>query len=574
MTTLKAERIKKPVLVPVAISIVILLVVSLLLVARLQRKNINDGVSAYIQSTKLLYDVTLKEEAELLRTLLNFYKDDKKLLMAFQMRDRKTLNEFALPIFEKIRSEYQVTHFYFIEPDKKCFLRMYNVDHYGDVIHRYTLDQAEKTGELQSGIELGNFGTLTLRVVVPWRSAGKLIGYIEFGKEIDNITPILKNTLGVELLLAVDTKHLDKELWKKGRQLMGHDRSSGMEMAGHVIIGRTMAEIPLEVARFLERPNLDQDQQFEVSSGKQYYRGGFTPLFDASGKNIGEIVALKDFSEAESSLQMLSGTLISLVIILLSFLSVCIYGVTGRVEKRLSRSREALQVEIAERAKAEEQIKASLEEKEMLIKEIHHRVKNNMQIVSSLFRLQLRQIDDPKALEILKDSQSRISTMALVHKTLYQPRNLNSISLHDYIRELALSIFDSYGVDPERISLKTDLETVVLDIDTVMPCGLIINELITNAIKYAFPDDRKGEISLVLAKTEGDEYVLSIRDNGVGIAKDLDIRRANSLGLQLVINLTENQLRGKVTLNREGGTEFVIRFREMKTYKKRRTKPV
>jgi two-component system, sensor histidine kinase PdtaS len=198
----------------------------------------------------------------------------------------------------------------------------------------------------------------------------------------------------------------------------------------------------------------------------------------------------------------------------------------------------------------------------VLLKEIHHRVKNNMQIVCSIFRLQLSQIKDPRAATILRDSQSRISAMALIHKTLYQPKDQSSIYFEEYIQELASSIFDSYRVDPDRIGLKTDLESVAMDIDTVTPCGLILNELVTNSIKYAFPDERQGEIAISFRR-DGDGFVLAVSDNGVGLPANFDIHLANTLGMQLVVNLSEKQLGGRLEVESGSqGTTFRIYFRE------------
>jgi two-component sensor histidine kinase len=252
-----------------------------------------------------------------------------------------------------------------------------------------------------------------------------------------------------------------------------------------------------------------------------------------------------------------------LFIILSCFLFVFIYGVISKVELRLKKSRKDLDIEIVERTKAEGRLLALLDEKEVLLKEIHHRVKNNLQIVYSLFRLQLRQIDDPRAIEILTDSQSRISAMALVHKTLYQPKKQSSIYLKEYIQELAASIFESYGVIPELITLKTSMDPISMDIDTVMPIGLIINELVANSIKYAFPKDQAGEIEIVLAKKKNGDYLIQVSDNGIGLPDNFDPRETSSLGLQLVINLTENQLMGEIEVDgSHGGTRISITFAE------------
>ena len=561
MPDMTPEKIKKPILIPVALAIVVFLVASLLLISWLQQRQIREGARAYIQSTRILYEATLREETKLISALLSFYKDDPRLIELFASRNRAALFTYASPIFEEIKQKYGINHFYFIDPDHRCFLRMFNPERHGDLIDRFTLDQAAKSGEPHSGVELGTFGTLSLRVDYPWIVDGKLLGYLELGKEVDGFMPTLSSILGVEVLTLVESSCLDREKWEEGQRLMGR-QGDWNEVPNHVVVGRTIAGVPLGLADHLNIGHERDEGFFNVSYDGRPYRAGIAPLFVASGEEVGAIVAMKDFSGAEHSRQVLTVLLVSLVVVMSGFVFVFIYGVIVRVEQRLQRSREALQHEIQERRKAEKQILTALNEKQVLLKEIHHRVKNNMQIVCSLFRLQLGKIKDPRAAGILRDSQNRISAMALIHKTLYQPKDQSSIYFEEYIKELASSIFDSYEVDPQRIVLKTDLESVAMDIDTVTPCGLILNELLTNSIKYAFPEGRKGEILISFKRQDGG-YLLGVSDNGVGLPAGLDIRELNSLGLQLVLNLTEKQLWGRLEVASDsGGASFKIFFQE------------
>jgi diguanylate cyclase (GGDEF)-like protein len=214
-----------------------------------------------------------------------------------------------------------------------------------------------------------------------------------------------------------------------------------------------------------------------------------------------------------------------------------------------------------ERKKTEEQIKASLREKEVLLAEIHHRVKNNLQIVSSLLRLQARAVKDPKYAGMLNDSESRVRTMALVHEKLYMSENLASVDLKGYLRSLAEELLRYYKESAGDVALKLDVGDVSFGLDTIIPCGLIVSELVTNSLKHAFPDRRGGEIEIAV-KAVDDEYELRVRDNGVGIPPELDIRKTETLGLQLVTSLAEMQLKGHLELDRSHGTEFRIRFRE------------
>lgn len=214
------------------------------------------------------------------------------------------------------------------------------------------------------------------------------------------------------------------------------------------------------------------------------------------------------------------------------------------------------------RKKTEAQIRASLEEKDVLLKEIHHRVKNNMQVISSLLNLQSRHINDPNVLEMFKESQRRIRSMALIHERLYQSSDLSRIEFSQYLLNLATHLFQSCKVDSNRIRLTMDAEEVFLNINTAIPCGLIVNELVSNALKHGFPDGRSGEVAVELHNIEGDGYMLRVRDDGVGFPEGLDFRRTETLGMQIIVTLV-SQIEGRLELQRQGGTTFTLEFIEI-----------
>ncbi len=223
--------------------------------------------------------------------------------------------------------------------------------------------------------------------------------------------------------------------------------------------------------------------------------------------------------------------------------------------------------DISERRKAEGAIQASLREKETLLREIHHRVKNNMQVISSLFNLQAGHIADADARRMLKEGQLRIRSMALIHEKLYQARDLSKIEFASYIQSLAAHLFQFFRVDPAQVRLETDLENVSLDINSAVPCGLLINELVSNVLKHAFPGGRKGIVRIRLRREKDGSLELRVADDGVGFPEGLDFRRTGSFGLQIVDLLIE-QLEGKIELERKPGTAFTITFRELE-YKPR-----
>ncbi len=218
-----------------------------------------------------------------------------------------------------------------------------------------------------------------------------------------------------------------------------------------------------------------------------------------------------------------------------------------------------------QKVRDEKEIKNSLAEKEVLLREIHHRVKNNMQIISSLLNLQIQYEDLDETVGVLKESQGRVKSMAIIHEKLYQSSNLTYINFKEYVEKLIFDIFYSYGITTSAIESVLDIEDIHLNIDTAIPLGLIINELITNCVKYAFPKS-EGTIFIKL-KSLPEQMELIIADDGMGIPKDIDLENSKTLGLQLVNNLV-NQLDGELKLNRNEGTEFKITFKELK-YKKR-----
>ncbi len=208
--------------------------------------------------------------------------------------------------------------------------------------------------------------------------------------------------------------------------------------------------------------------------------------------------------------------------------------------------------------RAEEQIKKSLEEKEVLLREINHRVKNNLQVISSLLRLQARQASDDTSRHVLQDTENRLHTIALIHETLYQSRNLASIDVEPYLKRLVAHLFYLYGVHSSQIETTIAAEGFRLGVDKADPLGLIANELVSNCLKHAFPAGRKGIVGISFT-SESDQSHFKVSDNGVGLGENFDPFDAQTPGLELVNTLVK-QLHGEMTVKRTAGTEFHIKF--------------
>ena len=220
-----------------------------------------------------------------------------------------------------------------------------------------------------------------------------------------------------------------------------------------------------------------------------------------------------------------------------------------------------LEEEINVRKRAEERIQASLEEKEILLREIHHRVKNNLQTIASLINLQSKYTTDARFLELSRESHDRIRSMLLVHEKLYRSTDLSRVDFFEYLQTLADSLFRSYC--PSGVILKVEGEKVFLGVDTAIPCALLVNELLSNALHHAFPGGRRGTISIVLHSSSDGKLILTIGDNGIGLPGGLDYRNSDTLGLQLVATLV-HQLKAEVELDTDAGAKFTITFAELR----------
>ncbi len=281
-------------------------------------------------------------------------------------------------------------------------------------------------------------------------------------------------------------------------------------------IGRISDRWPSLAGCFRSASDAGQEVLIDGPEGMTWLDTRVSAILDNRGRPAGWLVVLRDVTKRKQA------------------------------DEELRRSNEALSV--------------SLHEKEVLLKEIHHRVKNNLQIVSSILSLQSGSISSESQAAMLRESQDRIRSMALVHEKLYRSRDLSRINFGEYVSSLIVSLAHSYIASP-AIRTRVDIRDIYLDIDMAIPCGLIINELFSNAFKYAFPDGRAGEVCVSLSRRDG-KYELVVSDDGAGLPPDLDFRNTDSLGLQLVNTLVE-QLEGTIELNVEKGTNYKITFADI-----------
>ncbi len=308
--------------------------------------------------------------------------------------------------------------------------------------------------------------------------------------------------------------------------MIAHSVVQVSEAANHLVAG-TMADFT-RAMRALADGDLDSAKaRFEL-----------TPIAISSRDEVGDMAM--NFNRLQEGIGRAAG------------------GLTGaregllRARSALTDTNERLRVELGERLRAQEALRSSLQEKNALLKEVHHRVKNNMQIVSSLLNLQLDYLPDEKARPFILDTQSRITAMALVHEKLYQSTDLAGIDFADYLRDLTENIVSTFSPTVRNINFALEAEDVCLGIDTAVPCGLIVNELVSNAYKHAFPGGAPGTITVTLKRTGLDRLMLRVADTGRGLPPDIDLRKTESLGMQLVFMLAD-QLRGQIDVRSSPG---------------------
>ncbi len=229
-----------------------------------------------------------------------------------------------------------------------------------------------------------------------------------------------------------------------------------------------------------------------------------------------------------------------------------------RLLKQAATSRRALLSILEDQKKVESELRGSMRDKEALLKEVHHRVKNNLQVITSLLRLEAAKQAEPTVKDAFSDMQNRIRSMALMHETLYRTGDFAQVNLGDYLRQLSVQLFRAQSVAPDRVQLELKQNRVMVDLDQAIPCGLIVNELLTNALKHGFPEGHSGQVLVKLEQASDDQVQLQVSDTGVGLPSGFDISQSNSLGLQLVSDLTR-QLQGELTIG--APAQFTIRFK-------------
>ncbi|MBI5251906.1 MAG: response regulator [Desulfomonile tiedjei] len=353
------ERIRLRILFPVGLALVTLLAVSVLGVYWLERRDVEKAVLETAQGASRLFQSGLSRDAQLMDNAIYFLQRDPTLQAAWSSRDRAHLLDIALPLFNEMKSRHRITHFYFMDTDGKCFLRVHQPPRHGDIINRFTMKEASKEARPSHGIELGPLGTFTLRVVHPWRISGKLVGYIELGEEIDHLSAALTKTFGIDLLIFIDKEHLNRPDWEEGMKMLG--RTTNWEQyPDSVLVDQTSQNIllaPEERRTLLERG--DKTVKLFEMPNSRFFGAAIIPLIDAAQRRVGEMIVLKDITESEDGLRKLSYSLVILCVVAGAGLIGFFYLYLGRIEQKLIKGRNDLEAEIDFRKEVEELLRAA-----------------------------------------------------------------------------------------------------------------------------------------------------------------------------------------------------------------------
>jgi PAS domain S-box-containing protein len=382
-------------------------------------------------------------------------------------------------------------------------------------------------------------------------SQGKITGAIESMRDISRLkeaeAELVRINQNLDAIVRDRTRALEEEISQRVRaeenvqEALRYTRSV-IEANPDLMVVLDIQGIVLDVNAAAEKlTGIPRDQLI----GTQYFRYLLNDGMNASG-----LPALPEQGRIEKIIQLNrnDGQITTLAVN-----TTLIEGSNGSATRIIASGHD-----ITRQKQDEESIRASLDEKVVLLREVHHRVKNNLQIIISLVNLQMRQTTDPEVKRIMSETQSRVRAMSLVHEKLYQSESLSRIDFADYTRFLVTHLFSFYGIGTRKVRLAMSMEKIMVDINTAVPLGLILNELASNALKHGFPDEREGIIS-ISGKDDGEEIELVVHDDGIGIPADFDWKNTPSLGIRLIIALV-GQLNGTIDLSTVEGTTFILKI--------------
>jgi PAS domain S-box-containing protein len=338
------SQLRRNVFLPVALGLVLLTAIVTATVYWHQSHDLDEAISERLAIAARALDDQLEDDAAVLAALSHVVERDPSLQNAFLSGDRDALLKTALPIFQELRSEHRVTHFYFTDPRRVCFLRVHDPTRHGDVVTRFTTAEAATTGKPCHGLELGSLGTFSLRVVHPWKVGNRLLGYLELGEEIDRVLPRVENLVGVQLLVTIDKDYLDRAKWETGMRMLGRT-ASWNQFDRVVLVDSTMPCTSPSIDAILNSPRSNRDgRSYNAALDQTLYRVSVLPLADASGIDVGSLTVLVDVTKDTSALRKDLATIVAVTLAFFALISWLFWAYLGRQERSLAAATEELRL--------------------------------------------------------------------------------------------------------------------------------------------------------------------------------------------------------------------------------------
>lgn len=543
---MKPVNLKKVFFLPILLSLLILLGVFAFSTYYAKHQEIQEEMARHLEETQDALDNRLASEAKTIAAAINMLSKYQPIQAAWSLKNREALLQIASPFMVKLDEIYGITHFYFHDLDGINFLRVHKPEMHGDVIERFTMREAQKTGQLSSGLELGPLGTLTCRVVLPWTINDQLVGYIEMGTEIDHLLSEIKSIVGEEFYLAIYKDLLVRKQWEAGMRMLGRE-GNWDQFPSAVIISQTLEVIPKIIGDFLSAEDhvpMETAIGLETHIEGKTYQGGFVPFYDASGDEVGDIVVMYDVTSktvsAHKHILMIGIICVVVGVLIVIFFWIILgklelelnehrYHLNELVEKRTAEIVEVntqLEQEVSERKQAEEKLQVHQDQLRALASELSlTEERERRQIATELHDSigQTLAISKIKLGDILNVSsavdfaEQLEAIMELIEQTIHytktlifelSPPMLYELDFESALEWLTEQIHEQHGV---YCSFEDDEKPKPLDDEIRMFMFKAVRELLINAIKHA----QSSHIKVSVCKDDGCIRV-RVEDDGVG----------------------------------------------------------
>lgn len=503
--------IRRLVFVPIGLALLGVLAVACAAILWQKHVSVQERLDARMALVEQLFQDKLEAEAELMQGLADSLERDARIQASWLARDRQKLLEYSRPRFEEIRSKFRVTHLYFHDLDKVCFLRAHNPPRFADTIDRHTLAEAVRTAEPTQGPELGPFGAFTLRVVRPWRIDGRLVGYIELGEEIGHIPPALSETLDARLYFAVDKSYLDRARWEEGLEMTGQTGQWELDDR-FVFVGCTAQDLPPRIVNHLSSVQTSgTTRQFDFSDESGDYRCGVVPLTEASGRQVGKIIFLLNITRGVAAqnglLTLLVGWGLALVVLLGAFF----WSYLGWIQREVTQAQEVLEI--------------SLQREQSFVNDVAHELRTplagmRMTIDVALFR----QRSAEELRESLDDCSPIVTNMeSMVGKLLMLARlDGGRLKFHKETIELASLVDECWKPLQEqartrKLTFENRVPSDLVCFSDSQGLAIILTNLLGNSVEYA---DRNGRIWVTVERTSKGAIRIEVANTGCQLTSD------------------------------------------------------